>query len=513
MTAPTTPLALDYDVIVVGSGFGGGAAAYTLSRAGLRTLLLERGPWPLRDDGDWSGRQILLDGRYQAESPISVRQYGRAPKDAIPNAVVGGNSVFFGGATLRLRVPDFATWPFGYDHLEPYYGEAEAILGVHGNAGEDPCEPPRSRPYPAPAEPLTTPAQRLFEAARAVGFHPFSVPTAIDFQGLRGAACIRCATCDGFPCKVSAKNDVAMTFLARADHAHLQVVAGATVVKVLMESGRASGVEVLDKATKRTHNVRARAIVMAAGAVHSPAVLLRSGLQDTDRSGLMGRNLMRHCNAMVGYVFRFETNPEKVNHKQICITDLHEQERNVTGRAVGVIQDMMMPPADVVRVRAPRGFRVAAYTLAAHIQTLICIAEDDAQPANRVLVSDRRDDLGIPITAVEHSYSNDDVRRRNLLIKAARKVLRRAGGLVGKVSLVDSFSHAVGSLRMGADSATSVVNPDGALHGVPNVFVTDGSFMPTSGGVNPSLTIAANALRVSERVAHFLGASHRAAMT
>ncbi|MCG5052267.1 MAG: GMC family oxidoreductase [Myxococcales bacterium] len=494
------PLTRDYDAIVVGSGFGGGAAAYALSRRGLHTLMLERGVWPLRDADDWNGRQILLDGRYKANAPVAIAQYGKPPKDTVPNAVVGGNSVFFGGAALRLRPTDFADWAVSYDGLEPFYAEAERLLEVHGQAGADPHEPPRSGPYPAPAAALTPPAARIHAAATAVGFHPFAVPTAIDFSGARGTACLRCSTCDGFPCKVGAKNDVAMTLLAKSDPERLMIVSGVTATRVLVEGKRAVGVEVLDPRTGQRHTVRARVVVAAGGAVQTPALLLRSGLEVMDASGLLGRNLMRHCNAMVGYVFPFATNPEQVNHKQICVSDLYEQERAATGRAVGVIQDMMMPPPDVVRVLAPKGFRFAAHTFAAHIQTLICIAEDEPQAENRVTLSARTDEHGLPITSVDHRYTRADVHRRELLVRAARKILRKAGGFVGKVNLVDSFSHAVGSVRFGSDPATAVLDRECAFFRVPNLFVTDGSVMPTSGGVNPSLTITANALRVSQAI-------------
>jgi choline dehydrogenase-like flavoprotein len=156
-----------FDVLVVGSGFGGGTTAYALSRAGLKVLLVERGGWPARDETDWNGRAILLDGRYKGETPVDVRQLGaRADVETFPNEVVGGNSIFFGGAALRLRATDFARWPITYADLEAHYGEAEALLEVHGQAGDDPCEPPRSTGYPYPPAALTTPARRIADAAR-----------------------------------------------------------------------------------------------------------------------------------------------------------------------------------------------------------------------------------------------------------------------------------------------------------------------------------------------------------
>ena len=134
-----------------------------LSRAGLNVLLVERGGWAKRDETDWNGRAILLDGRYKGEAPLGVRQYGaRAAIDSFPNEVVGGNSIFFGGAALRLRAADFARWPVGYAAFEPYYAAAEALLEVHGRAGDDPASrrapaTTRARPRRSPRPPGASP--------------------------------------------------------------------------------------------------------------------------------------------------------------------------------------------------------------------------------------------------------------------------------------------------------------------------------------------------------------------
>jgi len=511
MTAPPPPpVDLErtlFDVLIVGSGFGGATMAYALSRAGLKVLLVERGGWPARDETDWNGRAILLDGRYRSESPIGVRQFGAAAEvDTFPAEVVGGNSIFFGGAALRLRASDFARWPIGYDALEAHYGEAEALLEVHGAAGADPCEPSRSRPYPyAPTE-LTAPARRIADAARALGLHPFPIPLAINHRGAREPRCINCFTCDGFPCRIGAKNDVTQTALAKADPANLAVVARTLVARLIERDGRIAGVEAIDRDGGRRLTLRARATVLSGGTIGSAALMLRSDLGGRDASGTLGRNLMRHCNAMIGYVFPFRTNPERVNHKQICITDDYESVREADGTALGVIQDMVMPPREVVRALGPRGFRWAAGLGADNIQTLLCVAEDEPQRENGVTLSERADAFGLPVASVRHEYTEADLRRRDTLVRTARKILRRAGGLVGKVRLIDSFSHAVGTARFAATPEAGALSPECRVWAFPNLFVVDGSFMPTSGGVNPSLTITANALRVAAHVQANFGA-------
>jgi len=507
VTAPANATDVErtfYDVVIVGSGFGGGTMAYALSRAGLNVLLVERGGWAHRDDTDWNGRAILLEGRYRGESPMAVDQRpDAAPVQSFPNEAVGGNSIFFGGASLRLRAADFARWPIAYRDLERHYSAAEQLLEVHGNAGTDPIEPPRSSPYPFAPPPLTAPARRIFAAAEKLGWHPFQIPVAINHAGAREPKCINCFTCDGFPCRIGAKNDVAQTALAKADPARLSILARTIATRLAVRDGRVVALDVIDRDDgDRRLTVRGKLFVIAAGALATPALMLRSGLDRLDASDAIGRYLMRHCNAMLGFLFPFRTNPEAVNHKQVCIDDFYESVRKTDGTALGVIQDMCMPPPDVVRALGPRGFRWAAYLGAAHIQTLLCIAEDEAQPDNRVSLeaSGAVDRWSQPIAAVRHRYTDGDVRRRDQLVAHARRVLRAAGGVAGKVRLIDSFSHAVGTARFGLDPTASVLDRYCRFWALPNLFAVDGSFMPTSGGVNPSLTIAANALRVAEHV-------------
>ena len=394
-----------------------------------------------------------------------------------------------------------------YADLEPHYAAAEALLEVHGRAGDDPCEPPRSTGYPFEPAELTAPARRIRDAAAALGLHPFQIPVAINHRGTREPRCINCFTCDGFPCRIGAKNDVTQTALKKADPARLTILARTIAARLVVGGdGRIAGLEAIDRDGGRRLTLRARAYLLAAGALGTPALMLRSGLGTLDRSGALGRYLMRHCNGMVGYLFPFRTNPEAVNHKQICVTDRYESVRESDGTALGIIQDMCMPPREVVRVQGPPGFRWAASVSAARLQTLLCIAEDEARADNRIEIAPGENDaFGLPVARVVHAYTDADRRRRDTLIALARRILRRAGGLAGKVRLIDSFSHAVGTARFSRSPDEGVLDPDCRFWASPNLYVVDGSFMPSSGGVNPSLTITANALRVSERVAAHLG--------
>jgi len=487
-----------YDAVIVGSGCGGACAGLTMARAGARVLMLERGQPVRRDADDWSPRRILLERRYRTDTPVLVRQYGaRRYAPEYPNAVLGGSSVFYGGASMRLREKDFAGWPLSYADLEPFYSEAEVLLGVHGRTGDDPHEPPRTGDYPFAPTPLTPPAQRIERAARSLGYRPFALPMALNFGDGARPRCVRCITCDGFPCQIGAKNDVEVTVLAAAREAGLEIMAGARAARLRLAGDRAVAVEGVGLPAGSPFEVEADTFVLAAGALHTPALLLRTGVEGRPGGGAVGRHLMRHCNGVVAGVFPFRTNPEQVFHKQICLTDFYEDLRAEHGTAVGVIQDIYTPAAPVVRHHAPRGLRHLAGWVTGFMQNLLCIAEDEPRAANAVSLKGERDQYGLEIPAVDHAYTGADEERLGYLVKGARRILRRAGALVTHLYLIDTFSHAVGTARAAAEPDEGAVDAGGRFWGLENVYVTDGSILPHSGGVNPSLTIAAFALRAA----------------
>jgi choline dehydrogenase-like flavoprotein len=491
-----------YDAVIVGSGFGGAFTALALVEAGLRVLLLERGRPAARDAGDWDPRQTLLEQRYRSASPVRVRQYGaREPTEHYPNELLGGNSVLYGAASLRLRTTDFGRWPCAYDDLEPHYLRAEHLLEVHGSAGADPAEPPRSGPYPrAPIE-LTAPARRIRDAAGRLGLRPFPLPMAINFRDPARPVCVLCNTCDGYPCRIEAKNDLPSTVLRRARDLGLEVRTGVVAARLVRNGPRIERLACVDAATGAAEEIAADRFIVAAGALHSPALLLRSGLAEASAGGRwIGARLMRHCSAVVVGMFRGRTNPEKVFHKQICLTDFYEDLRGELGTATGTIQDVYTPAAVVVSHRAPAGLRTFAGWLAGRMQNLLCIAEDDPRPENRVSLSAERDRYGLEVARVDHDYTGADYRRRDHLVAHARRVLRAAGAWATRVHAIDTFSHGVGSVGMAASPEEGALDPQCRVWGVPNLWVTDGSCFPASGGVNPSLTIAANALRVAPAI-------------
>ncbi len=463
--------------------------------------MLERGGWAKRDNWDWNQRKILLEQRYKSASPLLAKQYNDREFEPIyPNEAVGGMSVFYGGASLRLRENDFGKWPIKYEDLENYYCKSERLLGVHGQSGEDVCEPRRSQDYPFRSVELAPPAQRIRAAAHKVGYRPGKIPLAINFGNGARPVCIRCNTCDGFPCKIEAKNDLTTTILQEAQGFGLEIMAGAIATRVVEKNGRINSVECIDKESRRPFALSAGIVLLCAGALHSPAILLRSKLEGGSNREFVGRFLMRHCNAVVGFVFPRKTNPQNTFHKQLCFTEFYEDMRDKFGTATGIIQDIYTPAPEVVGHFAPRGLKKVAGVVARHMQNLLCIAEDDPQFGNGVNLAKEKDPYGVEIIRITHKYTSNDRERLNYLKARARKVLRAAGGAIPYTYAINSFSHAVGTLRFGCSPGQSVLDENCRLWGVDNLFVLDGSFMPTSGGVNPSLTIAANAFRVSDHI-------------
>ncbi len=489
-----------YDAIIVGSGFGAAATALRLIEAGLSTLMLERGRPAKRDTLDWDQRQILVDKRYRSPSPLRVRQYGKRKYETeYPNEVLGGMSVFYGGASLRLRERDFNRWPIDYADMEPYYCQAEAALSVHGIAGQDLCEPPRSQPYPYEPPELAVPAQRIRDAGERLGLRPFPIPLAINFSDSRRPLCIRCNTCDGFPCKIEAKNDVTATLLHQAQTQGLEIITGAIVVRLESRADAVTTAVCIDAESGQERRFEGSVFAMAAGALNSPGILQRSGIRSTAEHDPVGRYLMRHCNAVVTGIFPFHTNPEQVFHKQLCFTDYYG-DGDEAGPATGIIQDIYTPSAPVIRHFAPFGVRSLAGRLTRYMQNLLCVAEDEPRYENRVGTGDDLDRFGIPTTTVDHAYSDADIDRRQRLVEHARRILKSAGAMVTRVYEIDTFSHAIGTIRFGDSKADSALDENCRFRGLDNLFVTDGSFMATSAGVNPSLTIAANAFRVADHI-------------
>lgn len=520
MSAPNTRAghasAPEYDLVVVGSGFGGSMAAAPAVFAGKRVLMIESGDWVARGPDNWGPSGMSEKTPYYSrEAPFEVAAggYGR---ELGAYACVGGASVFYGGVALRLREQDFepypeidsdsgARWPYGYADLEPYYTEAETLLQIAGTTGEDPTEPARSAGYPQPPAPLAPISARIADAARELGLHPFRLPLAINYRSADGRRpCPACSTCDGFACAVQAKNDLSVVLVPRLQRAGMHLAVKTTAVRLAHENGRVTGVVCTEHGSGTTATYTGRIVAVAGGALATPRLLLASGLDRVNPAGhAIGRYLMRHCNAVVMGGFLSRPAPNREFHKQIGIHDYyfgHTGVSHPSGR-LGCLQQFGTPEPALVRDYLPLGLGRLVALIVSHTTGFIVMAEDRPQAENRVELTgpapaaDR-----LPPARITHRYDARDLAARAVLVRAARRILRKAGALKTYSHSIRTFSHALGTVRMGEDPAQSPLDGWSAFRGLDNLYVTDASALPRSGGVNPSLTIAANALRAGRRM-------------
>ena len=494
------------DAIVIGSGFGGGMAAHALVNAGQRVLMLERGGWVARGTGNERDHGVSVVARaYETEAPYQVAAGGRRYRSGSWSCV-GGQSVFYGGALYRFRKQDFehhdeivgdsgAEWPFGYEELEPFYGKAEALLAVSGDSGDDPTEPPRSAPYPHRSSPLANSARAIAGAATRLGLTPSRIPLAFSYAE-RGSRrpCITCGAHEKCECASDVKYDIATGMIPELVRQGMTLRPNMLCVRLLRTGSRITAVECVNRLTGERESFTAPRIILGAGALATPHLLLASNLASVNSAGgVLGRYLTRHCNAVVYGVYARRPNPTRELDKQIAFFDFY-------GTA-GCIQQMT-PPEDLVRAYLPRIVRTPAAKVLSYSSGLLVIAEDQPRKQNGVHVDwSKTDRYGRPTLHVQHTYSARDKVAASELIAQSKRVLSETGAWFSFVRSIETFSHALGTVRMGTDDRSSPLDENGRFRGLDNLWVVDGSALPRSAGVNPSLTIAANALRIGAHLA------------
>jgi choline dehydrogenase-like flavoprotein len=502
-------MAYDSDLIVIGSGAGGGALAYACARAGKSVLLLERGrrhAYPSGPPAPPAGyeREMLIEKSVYDDRPVDVN--GLA-KRLYMGGILGGGTSLYGGALLRPSAEDFSPgkrygqrlppelwdWPVSYAELEAHYAEAERLMGVGGDAADD--FGPLGKPMggylnrPLPLHPINV---KLMAANRARGLHPFRLPLAIDPD-----RCLRCGACAGYACPTGARRSSGhLVERAVAKGLPLRVLSGVEVERLRIgPSGTVEGVEAVERATGRRAAYRARGYGLAAGAIHSPLLLMRSGSKG---GPLIGQNYMMHLSPVAVGVFAHPTGADDSFVKQVGFSDFYFGTRTYRHK-LGLVQSLPVPGPLLSAKSAPRGVpaRVIEW-LRRRMLPMAGIVEDLPNPRNRVTLGP----AGKP--CILHHFSDYDMDRGRQLGRFMARILKVAGAalcLPTRFASDEHVAHQCGTLRFGHSPVTAVAGPDCRVFAHQNLWVVDGSFFPTSLGVGPALTIIANALRVAGIIA------------
>jgi choline dehydrogenase-like flavoprotein len=502
-----------YDVIVIGSGAGGGTLTHALASTGKRILLLERGGWYPRERDNWDSRVVWGDLRYR-NAGLWTDQDGRQfnPKQ---HYHVGGNTKVYGAVLFRFRERDFGAvrhvdgvspaWPLTYADFEPWYTKAEQLYSVHGERGVDPLDPPASAPYPWPAVSHEPRIAQLADDLKGVGLHPFSLPLGIllDEANPHTSACIRCGTCDGFACLVRAKADAQVVCVEPAlRHPNVTLLTGAHVTRLVTGDGgrRVERVVVVRDGAREEY--RADVVVVAAGAINSAALLLTSadehhpsGLGNS--SGVVGRHLMLHNNSSL-IAITHERNPT-IFEKTLGINDFYEGDGE-WDFPLGAMQMLGRSDAFTMSLDAPDADDPAE--LASRSLDFWLTTEDLPRHDNRVELGP---DGGVRLTYTPtnlEAHARLTAKFRSLLdtMRCEDRVYGKHTYLGGRLG-ISGVAHQNGTIRFGTDPTTSALDVHCKLHDVDNVYVADASFFVSSAAVNPTLTIIANALRVADHLA------------
>ena len=511
----------DYDVIIIGSGAGGGTLAYKLAPSGLRILLLERGDYIKRELENWDSREVITKGRYKAKEKW-IDKDGQQFHPG-QHYYVGGQTKFYGAILFRLRERDFGevkhhggispAWPLTYDDLEPYYAAAERLYHVHGTAGADPSEPWRSSPFPYPAVSHEPRIQQLSDDFERAGLQPFPLPVGVmlDEANPQRSVCIRCSKLDGFPCIVEGKADAHVCAVRPAlRHDNVTLLTNARVERIETDESGTSVTDVIVDRDGVPERYRADVVVVSAGAVNSAALLLRSA---SDRhpnglangSGVVGRHYMAHLNSALVAVSK-EPNPTRFQ-KTLGVNDFYEGAPD-WDFPLGHIQMLGKSDREVIREGAPLpapGFMLDY--IADHAVDFWLTSEDLPHPENRVTV-DKQGRIHV-------AYTDRNTEGHKRLIAKLKGLLTQLGcheTLVphqlirdGRIPLA-GVAHQCGTVRFGDDASTSALDVTCKAHELDNLYVVDTSFFPSASAVNPALTAMANALRVGDHLIDRLGA-------
>jgi choline dehydrogenase-like flavoprotein len=520
-------MAEHYDIVIIGSGAGGGTLAWKLAPTGKRILLLERGHYLPRERDNWDTDAVFINGKYTTnETWKDANGHSFTPEQ---NYNVGGNTKFYGAALFRLRPEDFGVlqhhsgvspaWPFTYADLEPWYAEAEQLYVVHGAAGEDPTDGPRSSEYPYPAVQHEPRIQKLNDDLEKLGLHPSHLPIGVmldqDENGAptRTSRCIRCDRVDGFACVLDAKADAQTVCVDPAlEHPNLDLVTDAKVERLETDAtGRTVTAVVATTADGSEVRFTGDVVVVACGALNSALLLLRSA-NDAHPNGLangsdqVGRNYMRHNNVAM-LALSEEPNPTQFQ-KTLALNDWYLKGED-TDFPWGGIQMLGKSDGEQLKGKAPHFVAWAtklvphrSIDLVAHHSVDFWLSSEDLpHPDNRVTVTKEGE---VTLSLVETNP------------EGLKRLRKKFGSMLTDLGMhhrlyerklyfhqamdISATAHQAGTVRFGSDPATSALDVDCKAHQLDNLYVVDSSFFPSIGAVNPTLTIIANALRVGQHL-------------
>ena len=509
---------MHYDIIIIGTGAGGGTILHKLKDSGKKILVLERGTFMPQEKENWDTDEVFRKERYHTREVWKTN----GDEDLHPGTGywVGGNTKVYGAALLRLREKDFdqvqhhggisLEWPLKYNDFEPYYTEAEKLFQVHGKMGLDPTEPYRSGEFPYKEVSHEPRIQELHDDLVKEGVHPFYIPLGVKLNEADAikSTCIRCNTCDGFPCLLHAKSDADINCVRPAtSNDNITLITNA---KVLRLNSNASGTEIVSvdvEVVTELTQFTADLFILSAGAINSAVVLLNS-TSDVHPNGLankslqVGRNFMKH-NSMAMIGISTKPNPT-IFQKTLAVNDFYWGDEEFEF-PMGHIQLLGKSNKGMIAADAP--FFTPGFVLGEMVSHSIdwwMTGEDLADPENRVTVVDGQ---------VHLEYRENNLVGFERLVDKLKKILYRidSGHSFIPHSLyftknipLAAVGHQCGTTRFGTDPATSVLDVNCKAHELSNLYVVDGSFFPSSGAVNPSLTIIANALRVGDHLLNIM---------
>lgn len=488
-----------FDIIIIGSGAGGGTIARELAPTGRRILIVERGDFIPQEDQNWNPAAVWKDLRYRTtETWLDASGQPFVP---YTHYCIGGNTKFWGTVMFRLRPQDFKetehidgispAWPIDYDTMAPYYDRAERMYDVHGEAGIDRTEGPRG-PFPLPPVPHSKVVGSIVEQLRAQGLNPFPLPL-----GLR-ENCVLCNTCNSFPCKIHAKSDAEVCAVRPATgNANVTLWTNATARKLITDATghRVESVEI--ERDGQVQRVSAPLVIVSCGAVNSAALLLKSSNNQHSRglansSGLAGKRYMAHLATMMQGFHPFRVN-DTVFQKTVAINDFYWKGPN-SPYPLGQIQSQGRTHGIMAQTVVPQVPLWAYDAWVARGVDWLAMTEDLPKLENRVTVGDDG--------RIQLHYEPNNVRAHDMLVKETKKILRKLGYwiVVAHSHRTKNTTHQCGTLVFGTDPAESVLDTNCRTHDVDNLYVVDASFFPSSAAVNPGLTIIAQAIRVADHI-------------